>query len=82
MRSVFAWKRLAPDSFASMSIGVPSGSHSPREYYESERVADSKSEYYRGEMFAMAGSSTRHSLICMNLLGELRQLLKGKRCTP
>ena len=29
----------------------------PEEYLEIERLADYKSEYYQGEMFAMAGSS-------------------------
>ena len=54
----------------------------PQEYYERERLAEHKSEYLNGEIVAMAGSSTRHSLINMNLLGELRRALKGKPCAP
>jgi Uma2 family endonuclease len=50
------------------------------EYLERERRAEYKSEYFRGEMFAMAGASRRHGLIVTNLVGELRQQLKKKPC--
>jgi Uma2 family endonuclease len=49
-------------------------------YLEIERKAEHKSEYYRGEMFAMAGGTPRHGLIILNVGGELRQQLKGKPC--
>lgn len=52
----------------------------PAEYLERERRAEYKSEYFQGEMFAMAGASERHGLIVANLVGELRQQLKGKPC--
>ncbi len=52
----------------------------PAEYLEIERRAERKSEYYQGEMFAMAGASPNHVLIVANLVGELRQQLKGKPC--
>lgn len=58
----------------------------PQEYYELERDATFKSDYYNGEIYpigetlAMAGGTARHSLICSNLGGELRILLKGKPC--
>ena len=52
----------------------------PQEYYIRERAAETKSDYFAGEVFAMAGGSTRHSLICINLYSELRTQLKGKRC--
>lgn len=35
----------------------------PEQYLESERKAEYKSEYYRGEMFAMPGASRGHNLI-------------------
>ena len=54
----------------------------PQEYYERERLAEHKSEYLHGEMLAMAGSSTRHSLINSNLLRDLGNQLKGKPCAP
>lgn len=53
---------------------------SPEEYLEQERRAEYKSEYFAGEVFAMAGASRRHGLIVTNLIAELRQQLKGKPC--
>jgi Uma2 family endonuclease len=52
----------------------------PAEYLEQERCAGRKSEYLRGEVFAMAGASRRHGLIVTNLVAEMRQQLKGKAC--
>lgn len=52
----------------------------PQEYYRRERVAVEKSDYYQGRVYAMAGGGTRHSIIKVNLVGELRRLLKGRRC--
>jgi len=56
--------------------------YTPEEYYRLERDAAIKSDYYDGEIFAMAGGTTRHSLIVMNIGGELRQRLKGNPCAP
>ncbi|MBK8912271.1 MAG: Uma2 family endonuclease [Chlorobi bacterium] len=50
------------------------------EYLAIERAAQWKSEYYQGEMFAMAGGSEAHSLIAMNLGGEIREALRSKPC--
>ncbi len=50
----------------------------PEEYLELERQAEYKSEYYKGEIFAMAGASPRHNLLTANIVGELRAKLKGK----
>ena len=50
------------------------------EYLEIERRAEYKSEFLRGEMFAMSGGTRWHSLIAVNLAGELRARLKGSRC--
>lgn len=52
------------------------------EYLEWERDAPQKHEYYRGEVFAMAGAGTRHNKIYANLFGELAIRLKGKTCRP
>jgi len=51
-----------------------------REYLEIERKAEFKSEFYDGEMFAMAGASPRHNFILNNLSGELFGRLKGTKC--
>jgi Uma2 family endonuclease len=60
---------------------VPKRLLTPQEYLARERLADVRSEFYRGEMFVMAGGSPRHSLIKTNLTGELRNTLKGRPCT-
>ncbi len=39
-----------------------------------------RSEYYRGEMFALAGASRRHNLITGNVFGELHVQLKQRLC--
>ena len=53
---------------------------SPQEYLARERRADWRSEFYRGEMFAMAGASWEHTLIKDNLAGEAGNRLKGGPC--
>jgi len=53
---------------------------SPEEYLEIERKAEDKSEYYKGEMFAMSGASRRHDRIVVPLTILIGQHLKGKRC--
>lgn len=50
------------------------------EYLEIERKAEFKSEFYRGEMFAMSGGTEQHSVIAVNLAAELNNALKGKPC--
>ena len=52
----------------------------PAEYLEIERRAERKSEYYQGEMFAMAGATRKHSLIVTNLVFELVGQLRAKPC--
>jgi Uma2 family endonuclease len=52
----------------------------PQEYLAKERKADFKSEYYRGEMFAMAGASEEHNSIVTNVVGELHPQLKQHDC--
>ncbi|MDW8295676.1 MAG: Uma2 family endonuclease [Raineya sp.] len=55
---------------------------SPQDYLARERLAKHKSEYYQGEIFAMAGASFEHNEITANLLYLLKTLLKGKSCRP
>jgi Uma2 family endonuclease len=52
----------------------------PEKYLALERKADHKSEYYAGEIFAMAGASERHNLIVANVIAELRAGLKRRDC--
>ncbi|HEY2249881.1 MAG TPA: Uma2 family endonuclease, partial [Planctomycetaceae bacterium] len=52
----------------------------PQEYLERERRAETRSEFYRGEMFAMSGASWEHTLIKDNFSREAGQRLKGGPC--
>jgi len=51
------------------------------EYLQIERAAEFKSEFFDGELFAMAGGTLRHSLISTNLAREFGNRLKGKPCS-
>ncbi|MSU62981.1 MAG: Uma2 family endonuclease [Pedosphaera sp.] len=53
-----------------------------QEYLEVERRAHFKSEFFDGEMFAMAGGTPHHSLIATNLAREFGNALKGRPCIP
>ena len=53
---------------------------SEEEYLEQERASKTKSEYFRGEVFAMAGASREHNLITANIIAELVLQLKNKPC--
>lgn len=55
---------------------------SPEEYLSAEREAAEKHEYYKGEVFAMAGDSLQHNDLFHNLYGILVPALKGKSCKP
>ena len=52
------------------------------EYLAMEKESLEKHEFFRGEIFAMAGASARHNVIFSNLFGELAHQLKGKPCRP
>jgi Uma2 family endonuclease len=51
------------------------------EYLALERQAETKSEYWQGETYALAGASTKHTIIGANTLAELVIQLKGRPCT-
>ena len=53
----------------------------PEQYLALERQAETKSEYFAGEIFAMAGASREHSLISSNVLGDLWSQLREGPCT-
>ena len=50
------------------------------QYLEIERAAEVRSEFYRGEMFAMAGSSEAHNLLVGNLYAIVRPQLHSRGC--
>jgi Uma2 family endonuclease len=51
-------------------------------YLATERVAGTKSEYFDGELFAMAGESFAHNQITGNIYGILWNQLKKAECKP
>lgn len=56
--------------------------YSIAEYLQMENEAVEKHEYYKGEIFAMAGAGARHNIISINIIGSLYHALKGKSCQP
>ena len=52
----------------------------PEDYLAIERSAEFKSEYFDGEIFAMAGASRAHNSIVLNTGSEIRQHLKNRSC--
>jgi len=52
----------------------------PDEYLARERVAETRSEYFDGEIFAMAGGTPQHSAISFNVTVALGPQLRGGPC--
>lgn len=50
------------------------------EYLAREEQSETKHEYCRGEVFAMAGGTFNHALIAANILGLLKNHLQGSGC--
>src|SRR5438093_9945606 len=63
-----------------MPLAEPLHRLTESEYLEIERAAEFKSEFYDGEMFAMAGGTLQHSLIGTNLAREFGNRLGNNRC--
>lgn len=59
---------------------VPKTLLTPQEYLARERKAEFKSEFYRGEMFAMAGATWEHTLIKDNTCQATRNQLTDGPC--
>ena len=59
---------------------VPKSLVTPDEYLQRERRAEFKSEYYRGETFAMACASAEHNLIVSNCIVNIGSQLKKRPC--
>ncbi len=53
----------------------------PEQYLSQERQSDTKSEYFDGEIFAMAGASREHNQISANLVRVLGNQLLDKPCS-
>ncbi len=52
----------------------------PDDYLAIEEKAEFKSEYHKGEMFAMSGASWHHNLLTSEILFLLKQQLRGDSC--
>jgi len=52
----------------------------PEEYLAMEEKAEYKSEYFQGEIFALAGGTASHSQIAVNLIVTLAPKLQAKKC--
>jgi Uma2 family endonuclease len=52
----------------------------PEQYLVAERLSDVKHEYVAGKVYAMAGTSAAHDRIANNIIAEMRNRLRGKRC--
>jgi Uma2 family endonuclease len=50
------------------------------EYLAAERKAETRSEYFAGEVFAMVGASKRHNLIAANIIRVLGNQLLERPC--
>ena len=54
--------------------------YTAEEYLELEETSLEKNEFYKGEIFAMAGASIPHNQIVANSLIEIGNYLKDKKC--
>ena len=52
----------------------------PEEYLARERLAETKSEYYDGQIYAMSGATRPHNLVAGNLFAEINVQLRGRPC--
>ena len=55
-------------------------SYSEEQYLALERQAETRSEYFEGEIFAMGGASRQHNLIVGNVFAVLHAQLAGRDC--
>lgn len=65
-----------------MTTTYQNRNYTEQEYLELERKSDYKSEFFKGEIFAMSGASNLHNVITVNLISLLVQKLRGKSCQP
>ncbi|HEX6624362.1 MAG TPA: Uma2 family endonuclease [Pyrinomonadaceae bacterium] len=72
------WPRRSGEMTMSLPRALPT--FTPEEYLSLERVSEIRHEYLDGFVYAMAGESPTHSIICFNLAGSLHFMLKGTPC--
>jgi Uma2 family endonuclease len=50
------------------------------DYLKMERISPFKNEYYRGQIYAMAGATYRHSKIISNIVNQIIPKIKSSGC--
>ena len=59
---------------------VPKPRLTQERYLAIERAAEFRSEFFRGEMFAMVGASRKHNLIASNVSRRISEQFDGRLC--
>lgn len=59
---------------------LPKSCLTPEEYLEIERAAETRSEYFQGEMFAMSGATLVHNRLVWRLSTLLDRALTARGC--
>jgi Uma2 family endonuclease len=54
--------------------------HTYQEYLAFERSANTRHEFFEGEIFAVAGGTREHAATCVNISSALRVQLRGRGC--
>ena len=62
--------------------GQPHHIFTEKEYWLHEERSLDKHEYYRGEVFLMAGGTKQHNAIVARICTVLRNQLRGRSCQP
>lgn len=62
-------------------VRITSKQYTAEEYLDLEEAAAFRSEYFQGEIFAMAGGSYNHDIIAGNAYAALHQLGQTRPCT-
>ena len=60
---------------------LPKTRFTPQEYLEMEEKTEYKSEYYQGEIFAMAGATYEHNVVAGNALRQIGNQLGSRPCS-
>lgn len=63
-----------------MSTQIEARLATPEEYLAAEREAETRSEYFAGEILAMTGASRVHNVITGNVYGVLWTQLRDRSC--
>lgn len=74
------WKEAAENKVEEPVFQYGKRAFTMEDYLEMETASLQKHEYYKGEIFAMAGARMDHNTITVNLTSVLKQKLRGSSC--